>query len=159
MSLKEQLRAIAHHHNLAALYVFGSRAKEIATQVRKQSVEPHQTASDVDIGVQPAHGHRLSAQHRVRLAIALEDLLGVQRVDLVVLPEADPFLALDVIRGELLYCDDPDRQAEDELFVLRRAADVAHHARDRWHQILSGKSEIRHPRIHAKQVSALAQGH
>jgi hypothetical protein len=41
----------------------------------------------------------------------LEDLLEVNRVDLVILPEADPFLALEVIRGELLYSEELDRQA------------------------------------------------
>jgi hypothetical protein len=59
-------------------------------------------------------------------------------VDLVVLPEADPFLALDVIRGELLTCADADAQAEDELYVLRRAGDLARFARERWRLILSG---------------------
>jgi hypothetical protein len=80
----------------------------------------------------------MTAQERVRLALELEDLLGVGRVDLVVLPEADPFLALDVIRGEVLYCADPDAQAEHELYVLRRAGDLAHYARDRWQNILAG---------------------
>ncbi len=92
------------------------------------------------MGVEPAPGRRLSAEERVRLADDLEDLLGVKRVDLVVLPEADPFLAVDVIRGELLYCADADRQAEDELTVLRRAADLAPFARVRWRLILSGSS-------------------
>jgi predicted nucleotidyltransferase len=94
--------------------------------------------SDVDIGVQPAPGRHLTAQERVRLTIELEDLLNVKRVDVVVVPEADPFLALDVIRGELLYCLDADAQAEDELYILRRAADLAHYARDRWQHLLTG---------------------
>lgn len=54
----------------------------------------------------------------------LEDLLQVGRIDLILLPEADPFLALDIIKGELLYTDDPDQQARHELFVLRRAGDL-----------------------------------
>jgi hypothetical protein len=37
-----------------------------------------------------------------RLAAAIEHLLGVARVDLVILKEADPYLALDVVPGELL---------------------------------------------------------
>ena len=45
----------------------------------------------------------------------------------MVLPEASPFLALDVIKGELIYCNDPDLQAEDELYVLRRAGDLAYY--------------------------------
>jgi len=61
-------------------------------------------------------------------------------VDLVVLSEADPFLALDVIRGELLWCVDPDVQAEDELYILRRAGGLAPYARERCRLILSGET-------------------
>jgi predicted nucleotidyltransferase len=137
-SIEEQLREIAGQYKIAAFYVFGSRAAEIASRVYGQEVSPQHPDSDVDIGVQPEPGQRLSAQERVRLAMALEDLLGVNRVDLVVLPEADPFLAVDIIRGELLYCADADAQAEDELYVLRRAGDLAPYARARWEQILAG---------------------
>jgi hypothetical protein len=52
----------------------------------------------------------------VRLANELEDLFEVSRVDLVMLPEADSFMALDIIRGEVLYCTDADEQAEYELY-------------------------------------------
>lgn len=138
MSIEEQLRAIATRYDIAALYVFGSRATEVVSRVRGHPVARRFLASDVDIGVQPTPGHRLTAQERVRLAIELEDLLGLNRVDLAVVREADAFLALDIIRGELLYCDDADAQAEDELYVLRRAADLARYARDRWNQILAG---------------------
>ena len=36
----------------------------------------------------------------------LEDLFGCGRVDLVVLPEADPFVAAEIIRGERLFSRD-----------------------------------------------------
>ncbi|MGB9722995.1 MAG: nucleotidyltransferase domain-containing protein [Chloroflexia bacterium] len=75
----------------------------------------------------------------MQLAIELEDLLDVPQVDLIVLPEADPFLALEVIRGELLYCTDPDAQAEYELYVLRRASDLAPYAHARYRAILEGE--------------------
>lgn len=130
-NLQLELKAIGHRYKIAALYVFGSRAEEIAGRVHGRAVSFRYPDSDVDVGVQPATGHRLSAQDRVRLSIELEDLLGVNRVDLVVLPEADPFLALDIIRGELLYCADADAQAEDELYVLRRAGDLAPLERER----------------------------
>lgn len=42
----------------------------------------------------------------MEIALALEKLFGVKRVDLVVLPEADAFLSLDILRGEILYCRD-----------------------------------------------------
>lgn len=74
------------------------------------------------------------------MAIKLEDLLEVNRVDLVVLQEAEPFLALDVIRGEIIYCSDPLSQAEYELYVLRRAADLAPFERQRRQMVLYGKT-------------------
>jgi predicted nucleotidyltransferase len=138
MSLVDELKAVGARYGLGALYAFGSRGQEVARRVRGQAVHPHFPESDVDIAVQLEPGRRLTARDRVRLSGELEDLLAAKRVDLVVLPEADPFLALDVIRGELLYCADPDHQAEDELYILRRAGDLAHYARERWQQILAG---------------------
>jgi uncharacterized protein len=138
MSLADELKAIGARHGIAALYAFGSRAAEMAGRVRRQAVSAELPESDVDIGVQPAPGQRLTAEERVRLTVELEGLLAAKRVDLVVLPEADPFLALDVIRGELLYCADADQQAEDELYVLRRAGDLVSYAHERWRLILTG---------------------
>src|SRR2546425_4334817 len=129
-----------------AIYVFGSRAREIYRRAakgfddvgsnREGSGKSAAEESDVDIDVQLRRGSRLSARERVELAIALEDLLGVARVDLVILQEADPFLALDIIKGELLYCGDPDSQAEYELYVLRRAGDLAPFEYERRRQVL-----------------------
>jgi predicted nucleotidyltransferase len=137
----EQLKEISARYHIGAVYAFGSRVIEVAGRVRGEAVSPQYPVSDVDIGIQPLLDYRLTAQERVRLSIELEDLLGVGRVDLVVLPEADPFLALDVIRGELLWCADADAQAEDELYILRRAGDLAPYARERWQLILSGKTK------------------
>ena len=134
----DQLKALSTRYELSAVYAFGSRATEIARAIRGQTGSPEFPESDIDIGVQPVPDRRLTAQERVGLAVELEDLLGAKRVDLVVLPEADPFLALDVIRGEVLYCADADAQAEDELYVLRRAGDLARFARERWRLLLSG---------------------
>ncbi len=136
--LLQEVAAIAHRYNLDQVYVFGSRAEEIAGRMRGRSVPVQYPASDVDIGVKPAAGRRLSPRERVEIAVALEDLLEAPRVDLVLLPEADPFLAVNVIRGELLYCADRDAQAEYELYLLRRAGDLAGYARARMDHILTG---------------------
>ncbi len=138
MSLEEQFRALSARYGIGAVYAFGSRATEFVGGIRGQVVSAESPASDLDIGVQLESGRRLTAQERVRLVLELEDLLGAKQVDLVVLSEAEPFLALEVIRGELLYCADADAQAEDELYVLRRAGDLADYARDRWQRILAG---------------------
>jgi predicted nucleotidyltransferase len=135
-NMETELKSIGNCYGIIALYAFGSRAGEVAGLVRGQLGIREHPSADLDIGVQPKPGKRLGAQEKVRLAAELEDLFEVSRVDLVILPEADPFLALDIIRGELLYCADDDLQAEYELYVLRRAGDLAHYARERWGQIL-----------------------
>lgn len=133
----DQIKAIGARYNLAAIYVFGSRASEIQRRVAGECVPAGHSESDVDVGVRSLDRTRLHARDRVRLVADLEDAFRVGRVDLVVLDEADPFLALDVIRGELLYCADKDMEAEEELYVLRRAGDLALYARERWTQILT----------------------
>lgn len=136
-SLFIELALIAQQFEIKEIYVFGSRAREIAARARGEQPSRVLPGSDVDIAVQPEQGVMLSVEQRVRLAIALEDFFGVGRVDLVILAEADPFLATEIIRGELLYCRDLDDQAETELYILRRAGDLAHYKRERIDSILS----------------------
>jgi hypothetical protein len=62
----------------------------------------------------------------------LEYLLEVPRVDVVVLPEAEAFLAADVVRGELLAASDLDAEAEVQLYYACRAADLAPFLREQW---------------------------
>jgi len=123
-SLEERLRETASQYHIADLYVFGSRAAEIAAQVRSRAMPDQYPNSDVDIGVRPLPGHHLSVHDKVRLAMALEDLLEVNRVDLVVLPEAPPFLAANIIRGERLLVANERAADEYLLYVLRRAGDL-----------------------------------
>jgi len=93
-----------------SIYVFGSRASEIAARLRDRSATREHPDSDVDIAIQPSQGCHLNARTRVRLTGALEDLFDADRVDLVLLPEASPFLAVEAIRGELLYCKTSTRR-------------------------------------------------
>jgi predicted nucleotidyltransferase len=137
-SLESSLASIANHHHLDTIYVFGSRTSEIMARARGLSVTHEHIDADVDIAIQPNRGRRLNAQERVRLVAALEDLFDANRVDLVLLPEANPFLAVEAIRGELLYCSDLDAQAEDELYILRRAGDLAPYERQRWARMIEG---------------------
>ena len=46
------------------------------------------------------------------------------------------FLALDIIRGERVFCVDPDRGDEFELYVMRRAGDLAPFERERRRRLL-----------------------
>jgi len=126
------LARLCEEYGLIAVYVFGSRADEVAARVAGRSVAAARSDSDVDIGAQPRRGHGLSARDRVRLTQQLEELLGARRVDLVILPEANAFLAADAVRGELLAATDLDLEAEAQLYYLRRAADLAPYLREQW---------------------------
>lgn len=133
---KEERRSglvqIADEFGLEMIYVFGSEAKQVVGWLEGDqsgiSVLPQ---SDVDIGVKPSVRRALSVREKVDLALVFEDLLGVNRVDLAVIPEADPFLGANIIRGERIYCRDEYRADEYELYILRRAGDLAPLERER----------------------------
>ncbi len=133
------LEDVATRFGLDAIYLFGSRAKEVSDYLRgRRELDPTHP-SDVDVGVMPAGGERLTVQDKVRLAITLEDLWDVSRVDLVLLPEASPFLAVDIVAGERMYARDAYALDEYELYVLRRAGDLAPFERERRQRVFWGK--------------------
>ena len=137
MDAGERLVAIAGRFHLDAVYVFGSRAREIHASVNT-GAPLTDSRSDIDIGVLPEPRHHLDARHRVDLVLELEDLFAGGRVDLVVLPEAPPMLAADIVAGELLVATNRLREAEYQLYVLRRAADLAPFERERRAIVLGG---------------------
>jgi len=55
------------------------------------------------------------------------------------LPEANAFLAADVVRGELLLATDLDAEAEAQLYYLRRAADLAPFLREQWRETVGSE--------------------
>jgi predicted nucleotidyltransferase len=102
---------------ILAFYLFGSRGRHEATE-----------QSDVDVGV--LFRQQESFRDLLLLEDALERRLGLP-VDLIDTGRASAFLALDVIRGERLFCADPDRCDEFELYVMRRAGDLAPFEKER----------------------------
>jgi predicted nucleotidyltransferase len=102
---------------ILALYLFGSRGRHEETE-----------RSDVDVGV--LFRQEESLRELLLLEDALERRLG-RPVDLIDTGRASAFLALDVIRGERVFCADPDRCDEFELYVMRRAGDLAPFERER----------------------------
>lgn len=116
---------------VASLYVFGSRARELYEWMEGRLPRLTAGRSDVDIGAHASSDVFWSVQDKVRLALALEDLFDCPRVDLVVLNEADPFLAAEVVRGERLFARDSHEADEYDLYVLRRAGDLAPLERER----------------------------
>jgi uncharacterized protein len=139
MTPYEPLSQLVEKYSLSVIYAFGSRSKEALDFVQGRNQIIDFKRSDLDIGVLPQPTIQLSVHQKVDLAADLEDFFESQRVDLVVLPEADPFLAANIIRGERLYCRDETEADEYELYILRRAGDLAPLERERIALILGNE--------------------
>lgn len=133
---RDALAHICQAFHIAILYVFGSRAGEALAWLEEEQPTFKPGTADLDVGVKPIPGAAPSVEEKVRLAIALEDLFDVGRVDLVCLPEADPFLVANVIRGERLYARDEYEADEYDLYILRRAGDLIPLERERMALVL-----------------------
>ena len=101
----QRIEQLCKQFQVRALYVFGSRSAETFQSIQDDDFSLEPSESDLDFGA--LTNRVLSVGEKVSLALQLEDLFHVQRVDLVVLQEADAFLAVNIIRGERLYADDP----------------------------------------------------
>jgi uncharacterized protein len=117
------LQAIAKKHGLQLIYAFGSRAREALEFIAGRNPQLAPGPSDLDLGVKPST--RLPITDKIDLALQLEDLFGVSRVDLVVLPEVPVFLALEIVSGELLFAENAHHEAEYQLYIMRKAAELA----------------------------------
>ncbi len=116
--IEEEIRAFAASDpRILAAYLFGSRGRREETE-----------QSDVDVGV--LFRQEESLREVLLLEDALEQRLGLP-VDLIDAGKASAFLALDILRGERVFCADLDRCDEFELYVMRRAGDLAPFERER----------------------------
>jgi predicted nucleotidyltransferase len=134
--IKKEINEIASRYGLQIVYAFGSRAKEALDLVEGRIGHFDPTHSDLDIGVKP--GHALAVEEKVKIAIFLEDLFDVFRVDLVVLPEAPIFLAFKIVTGEILYMEDSTQEAEYQLYIMRQASDLLPYEKMKQDMILGG---------------------
>ena len=136
-SLRERVESFCRRHRVEILYVFGSRASEVRKAIdgTAAGLEPSPSA-DVDIAVKLSMDQTLSVREKAEWAVALENLMGVDRVDLVLLAQADPFLAVNIIRGERVFCRDEYEADTYELYVMRRAGDLAPFERMRIERIM-----------------------
>jgi predicted nucleotidyltransferase len=135
-SRQQTLKKICEKLRVHTLYAFGSQAKEIRDLLESHRGISLLSSSDVDIGVKVVSRKKFTVAEKVDLALALEELFACKRVDLVSLPEADPFLAAEVIRGERLFTHNENEADEYELYVLRRAGDLAPLERERMALVL-----------------------
>lgn len=121
MNKETALEQICQQFGIHTLYAFGSRAGEVSAWL--QNEKPMSASqSDVDVGILASQP--LAIKQKTKLALLLEDFLGVNRVDIIALPDADPFVAANIIRGERLYAADDYLADEYDLYVLRRAGDL-----------------------------------
>ena len=120
--MKEQIIHLASKYRLQIIYAFGSRAKDALDLIEGKIERLPATPSDLDIGVKPERP--LTVEEKVEIAIFFEDLFDLPRVDVVVIPEAPIFLALTIVTGEILYKQDATYEAEYQLYIMRRAAEL-----------------------------------
>jgi predicted nucleotidyltransferase len=125
----QKIKQICVKHKVKVLYVFGGRSPEILPLLQNDAHGIQPSQSDLDNGV-ITHSP-FSVDDKLNLALELEELLNVPRVDLCILQEVDVFLAANIIRGERIYTEDSYLADEYGLFVLRRAGDLAELERER----------------------------
>jgi predicted nucleotidyltransferase len=123
-SLNERIVAVLERHpDIVGAYLFGSRSRGAES-----------AGSDVDLAVlfdEPADLERtIAVEDELERALRLS-------VDLVDLARAGAFLALDAIRGERIFERDGRRLDELDLYIMRRAGDLAHFERARRRALLA----------------------
>jgi hypothetical protein len=135
--LQKRFFELCRSHDLIAVFAYGSRAAETAARLDGRDVTSVHPRSDLDLGVLPRRDVDFNVLRILEFMNAIESLLNVPRADIVDLRKAPPYLALDAIRGERLYCVDAYETDAFELFVLRRAADLAFFERERRTMLLT----------------------
>jgi len=116
-ALARVVETARRNSDVLALYMFGSRSTGRAT-----------AASDLDLAVLGSRTFTLP--ELVDLQLQLQGAAGLS-IDLVDLRTAEAFLALDVIRGDRVFCRDHFTADTFELFVMRRAGDLEPFERER----------------------------
>ncbi len=131
---EKRLQEIAAKYYLEIIYAFGSRAREAFDFADGKIDRLAPTSSDLDIAIKA--GKHLTVQEKVQISLELEDLFDVSRVDLIVLDEIPTFLALEAVTGDLLYARDDTEEANYQLYVMRKAAELLPYERARIKQAL-----------------------
>jgi uncharacterized protein len=130
----QKIEQTCRRYQLKALYVFGSRSADMLRAIKEEQYQLAPSQSDLDIGV--LSRSPFSIENKVSLTFELENLFGLPGIDLFLLQEVDAFLAANIIRGERIFAEDSYLADEYELFVLRRAGDLAELERQRMAIIL-----------------------
>lgn len=124
--LEKVVKVAAADPEIRALYLFGSQPSGRA-----------RPDSDLDLGVLYRTRRPLAAS--LTLEEQIEQIIG-EHVDVVDVARASAFLALDIVRGERIFCRDSTDTDRFELYVLRRAGDLLPFERERQALLLDGPS-------------------
>ena len=120
--IKEQIKEVAKKYSLQIIYAFGSRRKEVLDMVKGKIEYLSSSSADLDIGIKA--GRHLRVEEKVKIALIFEDIFNVAKVDIVIVSEVPIFLALEIVKGELLYAENLTHEAEYQLYIMRRAAEI-----------------------------------
>jgi predicted nucleotidyltransferase len=134
--MREQIQKFASQHRIQIIYAFGSRAKEALAVIEGKIAGFSPGPSDLDLGIKPSKP--LNVEEKVKIAIFFEDLFRLLRVDVVAIPEVSALLALEIVRGEILFTQDPTFEAEYQLYIMKKAADLLPHERAKQSMIMGG---------------------
>jgi predicted nucleotidyltransferase len=134
---RSELKEICRQYSIDTIYSFGNRATELKMFVTGAGDIDRSKAVDFDVAVKIPPQKSLSVRQKSQLTIDLEELFRLTKLDLVVINEADPFLAANIIRGERIFCRDEYLADQYELYVLRRAGDLIPLERERLQIIFS----------------------
>ena len=131
-----RLGELCARHGVMALYAYGSRAAQAVHWLHRGGAFGA-GPNDLDLAVSGGIDKRYSLAEKVALASAFSDLFEFGAIDLADMNEVDPFVAANIVRGERLYCADRMYADDLDLYVLRRAGDLAPYERERLARIES----------------------
>lgn len=112
----ERLRDLFQQKKVALAYLFGSYAHDEAG-----------AASDIDIAIfLDCNGKELYSSYRESM-LGVQEALGTERFDLLLLNDAPPVLQFEAIsRGQLIYSRDEQVLNTFEMSVIRKFQDTAY---------------------------------
>jgi len=125
--VKKQIEEVSKKYALQIIYAFGSKGKEALDIVKGKMEHLSSSSVDLDIGIK-AERH-LNVEEKVKIELIFEDIFNVAKVDIVVVSEVPILLALEIVKGELLYAKDLTHEAEYQLHIMRRAAEIVPYER------------------------------
>ena len=122
------MESLFRRHDIAAAYLFGSRANDGLRSLGGDAVEG--SGSDLDVAVRFRSGLR-DVLALSDLQLGLEDLFEPLRIDLVPLERVDALFQARAIDGHRIFAADSTEADLYELYILNRAADLLPHQRAR----------------------------